>query len=59
MKKLLIVVAILVGLSLFNFAEARVTRVRGYYKLSTGTYVAPHYKTTPNKTRLDNYSTTR
>ncbi len=34
-------------------AEARTTRVRGYYKPSTGRYVAPHYKTTPNRTKFD------
>jgi len=32
------------------------TRVRGYFKKS-GTYVAPHYKSTSNRTKLDNYST--
>jgi hypothetical protein len=30
--------------------------VRGYVK-SDGTYVAPHYQTSPNGTKLDNYST--
>lgn len=34
-----------------------VTRVRGYYKPSTGRYVAPHYRSSPNSTRYDNYST--
>ena len=29
----------------------------GYFKPSTGTYVEPHYKTTPNNTNTDNYST--
>ncbi len=33
------------------------TRVRGYYKPSTGTYVAPSYRSSPNHSRLDNYST--
>lgn len=37
--------------------EARTTRARGYYKPSTGAYVAPHYKTTPNKSKFDNFST--
>ncbi|WP_215647320.1 hypothetical protein [Desulfovibrio desulfuricans] len=32
------------------------TSVRGYTKKS-GTYVAPHKRTTPNKTKSDNYST--
>ena len=31
-------------------------RVRGYYR-SNGTYVQPHYKTAPNSTNIDNFST--
>lgn len=31
--------------------------VRGYYKKNTSTYVAPHYRSTRNTTRFDNYST--
>jgi hypothetical protein len=30
-------------------------RVRGYFKQS-GTYVAPHYQTAPNRTKTDNWS---
>ncbi len=30
---------------------------KGYVKPSTGTYVKPHTKTTPNGTNKDNYST--
>ncbi len=45
----------LFGLILVNSAEA--ARVRGYYKPSTGTYVQPHYRSSPNSTRWDNYST--
>jgi hypothetical protein len=30
--------------------------VKGYYK-SNGTYVQPHYRSSPNSTTLDNYST--
>ena len=30
--------------------------VRGYFK-SDGTYVQPHYRSSPNSTRLDNWST--
>jgi len=38
-------------------ASARgATSVRGYTKKS-GTYVAPHQRTAPNKTKMDNYST--
>jgi len=37
-------------------AEAYSYRVRGYTR-SSGTYVQPYYKTSPNYTRWDNYST--
>lgn len=58
MKKLLLVLALLIGILSFSAsADARTTRVRGYYKPSTGSYVAPHYKTTPNRSRFDNFST--
>ncbi len=58
MKKILIVLALLVGVLSFSASvEARTTRVRGYYKPSTGRYVAPHYKTTPNRSKFDNFST--
>ncbi|MEK7124723.1 MAG: hypothetical protein AAB877_03550 [Patescibacteria group bacterium] len=42
---------------MFNFVDARTTRVRGYVKPSTGRYVAPHYRTSPNRTKFDNFST--
>lgn len=32
------------------------TSVSGYYR-KDGTYVQPHYRTTPNSTRMDNWST--
>jgi hypothetical protein len=32
------------------------TRVKGYYR-SNGTYVAPHYRSSPNYTPYDNWST--
>jgi hypothetical protein len=32
------------------------TYVKGYYR-SNGTYVAPHYRSSPNSTKLDNWST--
>ncbi|HAT68389.1 MAG TPA: hypothetical protein DCS20_02125 [Candidatus Yonathbacteria bacterium] len=61
MKKLLILLgALLSSFLIFSIsAEASTVRVKGYYKPSTGTYVAPHYKTSPNRSRLDNYSTKR
>lgn len=53
MKKALLAV----GLVLVCAAgEARSTRVKGYTR-SDGTYVAPYTRTTPNSTRMDNYST--
>ena len=58
MKKLFLLLALLVGVLSFSAsAEARTTRVRGYYKPSTGSYVAPNYKTTPNRSKFDNFST--
>lgn len=33
------------------------SRVRGYYKPSTGRYVAPHYRTAPDTSKWNNYST--
>lgn len=58
MKKLILILALLVGILSFSASvEAKTTRVRGYYKPSTGSYVAPHYKTTPNRSKFDNFST--
>lgn len=58
MKKIISGVLILIFIFLISFptnVEAA-TRVRGYIK-NNGTYVAPHYKTPPNKSKFDNYST--
>ena len=54
MKKILITafVACLTGCV---FSQSRVY-VKGYYK-SNGTYVQPHYRTSPNHTVYDNWST--
>jgi len=58
MKNYFLVLALLIGVLSFSAsADARTTRVRGYYKPSTGSYVAPHYKTTPNRSQFDNFST--
>jgi hypothetical protein len=48
---------VVMSLSLFSVAEARSVRVRGYYKPSTGRYIMPHYRTSPNRTKWDNWST--
>ena len=54
-SSILIALILLVGIA--GVAEAKTVRVKSYYKPSIGRYVEPHYKTSPNKTRLDNYST--
>jgi hypothetical protein len=38
-------------------AEAKTVKVKGYFKPSKSSYVMPSYRTSPNKTKLDNYST--
>ena len=58
MKKLLI--SLLLGVFVFSIltptgVEAA-SRVRGYIK-KNGTYVAPHYRSSPNKSKFDNFST--
>ncbi len=62
MKKYLVgvvlsLVMLLGGLSLFTGTAEAASYVRGYYKPSTGTYVQPYYRSSPNSTRFDNYST--
>lgn len=47
------VMAILIMMPTSTFAASR---VRGYVK-SNGTYVQPYFRSTPNYTRFDNYST--
>ena len=47
----------LAGLALIFAAAALAdTQVKGYYK-KNGTYVEPHYRSSPNSTTNDNYST--
>lgn len=53
MKKLLYI--FLAYLLLATVAEARYQR--GYWKPSSGTYVAGHFKTKSDSTRFNNYST--
>jgi hypothetical protein len=58
MKKLIVGLILCIALgSVASHVEAKTIRVNGYYKPSTGRYVAPHYRTTPNQTKYDNYST--
>lgn len=51
MKKLILLAALITAPS---FAQGHYSR--GYVR-QDGTYVAPHYQTNPNTTRMDNYST--
>ena len=54
MKKLFI---ILIALAVSGIVVGQSGRVRvGGYTKKDGTYVAPHYRTAPNKTQRDNYS---
>lgn len=58
MKKYILVLVLFVGLLSFSASvEAKTVRVKGYYKPSTGSYVSPSYRTSPNKYKFDNYST--
>jgi len=58
MKKIFITIllSLLLSLGLSGIAEAYAVRVKGYYKPSTGTYVMPYYRTSPNRSKFDNYS---
>src|SRR4051812_12861364 len=53
----LLVSIVLLGLGIPGISEAKTpVKVKGYIK-QNGTYVQPHVKTSPNKSKLDNYST--
>lgn len=45
------------GLFLLTASSANAySRTRGYFR-SSGTYVMPHFRTSPNATKFDNFST--
>lgn len=47
----------LIALALLTVSSVSYARgVRGYVRRSTGTYVMPHQRTNPNRSRLDNWS---
>jgi len=57
MKKLTVLfaaIALVMMLGISHRVEAA-SRVRGYNKRN-GSYVAPHYKTSPNNSKWDNWS---
>lgn len=55
MKNLLASIAISLALAFASTAATAQTYVHGYTK-KDGTYVAPHYRSSPNNTVRDNYS---
>ena len=57
MKKVIMMIGLIsvIGLNLNTAANALVL-VDGYFK-SNGTYVQPHYRSSPNSTKSDNWST--
>jgi hypothetical protein len=57
MKKIIFFLALIFSLTITVSVDAKTIKVKSYYKPSTGTYVNSYYKTSPNKTKLDNYST--
>jgi hypothetical protein len=55
-KKIIFCIVFIISALLVNSVEAKTVRVKSYYKPSTGKYINSHYKTSSNKTKLDNYS---
>lgn len=57
MKKILstILLSLVLFLGVATFVDARVN-VRGYTR-SNGTYVAPHYRSSPDRSSFNNWST--
>ena len=56
MKKYLSILIVLIIAFGFSSQALALTRVKGYVK-KNGTYVAPHYKTDKDSTKLNNWST--
>lgn len=57
MKKLLLsLMFVILSFGLFVQTTEAAVRVRGYYKPSTGSYVSPYFRSSPNSYKFDNYS---
>ncbi len=56
MKKISIALIALITVAIFGSTCFAQVRVQGYTK-KNGTYVAPHWRSSPNNTDRDNYST--
>ena len=54
--KMKTLIALVIASLACSMAAGKTTSTRGYVK-KNGTYVAPHVKTTPDKTKNNNYST--
>lgn len=56
MKRIINTLVILGLILSFSIVEAKTIKVNSYYKPSIGRYVNSYFKTSPNKTKIDNYS---
>jgi len=56
MSKVLFSIMVLVAFLITPLCANALVSVRGYYR-SNGTYVAPHYRTSPDKYTSNNFST--
>lgn len=52
----IICLLVFVGLVVITTPAEAASRTRGYYKPKSGTYVQPHYRSSPNRSKLDNWS---
>jgi len=58
MKKIIVLSIVLSFIfSLLAFSAEAAVRVRGYYKPSTGSFVMPYYRSNPDNSRWNNWST--
>jgi hypothetical protein len=57
MEKILAIIFSIALVFGFISSVSAATRVRGYYKPSTGSYVQPYYRSNSDSSRFNNYST--
>lgn len=58
MKKIIVLSIVLSFIFVFSALSAdAAVRVRGYFKPSTGSFVMPHYRSNPDSSRFNNWST--
>lgn len=56
MTKFIVLLVALIVFTNISFVDAKSFKVKGYTK-KNGTYVQPYYKSSPNRTKIDNFST--